>query len=76
MKFLAKRQGITERQLMLSLHSTDPYQIAHVEPDEFSSYGARQGGTEYARWMKHVRAHPENYKLLPKSKNWKEYVTP
>jgi hypothetical protein len=74
MKMLARRQGISERSLMFNLHTDDPLQIAHVQPDEFSSYAARQGGQNYARWMKHVRAHPENYKLIPKSQNWKEYA--
>jgi hypothetical protein len=75
MRMLAARQGLTERQLLLSLHGDDPLQIAHVASDAFSSYDARSTGTKYARWMAHVRAHPENYRLLRKSQNWKEYAT-
>lgn len=38
--------------------------ISHVVPDEFSGYEARSGGAAYARWMKHVATHPENYRVL------------
>lgn len=38
--------------------------IAHVRPDEFSGYEARSGGTNYARWMKHVKEHPDRYRVL------------
>ena len=39
-------------------------QIAHSTEDNFSGYDARSGGAAYSRWMKYVREHPENYKVL------------
>lgn len=38
--------------------------ISHVTPDEFSGYKGRSGGANYARWMRHVAEHPENYRVL------------
>lgn len=38
--------------------------IAHVKEDPFSGYESRSGGAAYARWMKYVRAHPENYRVM------------
>ena len=46
--------------------------ISHVTPDEFSGYGARSGGKNYAAWMKHVMAHPENYRVMCASHHGKE----
>ena len=42
----------------------DDLMISHKAPDEFSSYGARSGGGNYARWMKYVREHLSNYQIL------------
>lgn len=38
--------------------------IAHRTEDPFSSYAARSGGTNYAKWMSYVQRHPGNYEVL------------
>jgi hypothetical protein len=74
MKLLAIRQGIKIEELFARLRGEDPLQIAHVEPDEFSSYAARSGGSNYSKWMSHIRRNPQNYRLAPKSENWRQFV--